>query len=79
MADRETRDFTSPGGHTIVLNTYLTGRESNELKSLLMSAMKMNVESAQTGKVDMGKLAKGLGRLAAAKPALPPRAAHGER
>ncbi len=27
MNDRETKEFTSPGGHKVVLKTYLTARE----------------------------------------------------
>src|SRR5580658_4143954 len=54
MAERETREFTSPGGHKIVLNVYLTGREAQELKGVMFSALKMNVEDAQSAKVSIG-------------------------
>lgn len=53
MADRETREFITPAGRTVILRTYLTGREANELKSVMYSALKMNMEDAQSGKVNV--------------------------
>jgi hypothetical protein len=53
MPDRETREFTTPSGHKVVLRTYLTGREATELKSVMFSALKMNMEDAQSGKVNV--------------------------
>jgi ABC-type uncharacterized transport system YnjBCD permease subunit len=46
MSERETKEFTTPGGHKVVLRTYLTGREAGELKSVMFSALKMNMEDA---------------------------------
>ena len=31
MAERETREFTTPGGHKVVLKTYLIAREFNPI------------------------------------------------
>ena len=56
MSERETKVFTTPGGHTVVLRTYLTGRESNELKAIMFSALKVNMDDAQTGKVGVGDI-----------------------
>src|SRR3979490_989452 len=53
MSDRQTTTITTPGGHTVVLNAYLTGREASELKSVMFSALKMNMEDAQSGKVNV--------------------------
>jgi hypothetical protein len=53
MADRETREFITPGSRKVVLNAYLTGREANELKAVMFSALKMNMEDAQSGKVNV--------------------------
>ena len=53
MSERETKEFITPGGRKIILRTYLTGRESNELKSVMFSALKMNMEDAQSGKVNV--------------------------
>ena len=53
MAERETKEFTTPAGHKVVLRTYLTGREANELKAVMFSALKMNMEDAQSGKVNV--------------------------
>jgi hypothetical protein len=50
MSERETKDFITPGGHKVVIRTYLTGRESSDLKALMYSAVKMSIEDAQTGK-----------------------------
>lgn len=54
MSDRETKSITTPGGRTAVLRTYLTGREANEIKAVMFSAVKMSMEDAQTGKVNIG-------------------------
>jgi len=54
MTERETKTITTPGGHSVVLKAYLTGREANELKSVMFSALKMNMEDAQSGKVNIG-------------------------
>lgn len=32
MESRETKDITTPGGHVIVLNTYITGHEKRALQ-----------------------------------------------
>jgi len=49
MPTRETREITTPGGHKIVLRTYLSGREDNELTAVLYSDLKMSVEDMQKG------------------------------
>jgi hypothetical protein len=53
MPERETREIVTPGGRKVVLRTYLTGRESNELKGVMYSALKMNMDDAQSGKVNV--------------------------
>lgn len=53
MSDRETQEFTTPGGRKVVLRAYLTGREANELKAVMYSALKMNMDDAQSGKVNV--------------------------
>jgi len=53
MLERETKEITTPAGHRVVLRTYLTGREANELKAVMFSALKMNIEDAQSGKVNV--------------------------
>ena len=54
--DRETKILTTPGGHKVVVRTYLTGRESNELKSLMFSALKIKMDDAATGAVNVPEL-----------------------
>jgi hypothetical protein len=51
--ERETKTITTPGGHQVVLRTYLTGREANEIKAAMYAALKMNLEDAQAGKVSV--------------------------
>jgi hypothetical protein len=48
---RETKEITTTGGHVVLLNAYLTGREANELKAVLFADLKMSVEDMQSGKV----------------------------
>jgi hypothetical protein len=54
MPLRETKEFITPAGRHILLRTYLTGREANEIKSAMFSALKMNMDDAQSGKVNVG-------------------------
>lgn len=51
MSERETKTITTPGGCSILLRTYLTGRESNQLKDVLFSDLKMNMADVQAGKI----------------------------
>jgi hypothetical protein len=54
MSERKTKEITTPAGHKIVLRTYLTGREANEIKAAMFSSLKMNMDDAQSGKVNVG-------------------------
>jgi hypothetical protein len=56
---RETREFVTPAGHTVVLNAYLTGREAQTLKAIMFSALKVNMDDAQSGKVGLGEMPSG--------------------
>lgn len=56
MSERETKEFTTPAGHKIVLRTYLTGREASEIKSAMFGALKMNMGDAESGKVNISDL-----------------------
>lgn len=51
MTERETKTITTPGGHAVVLRSYLTGREANQLKELLFADLKLNAEDAESGKL----------------------------
>ncbi|HLH93547.1 MAG TPA: hypothetical protein VKW08_00370 [Xanthobacteraceae bacterium] len=57
--NRETREFITPAGHKIVFNAYLTGREAQQLKSIMLSALKMNVDDVQSGRVGLGEVPSG--------------------
>jgi hypothetical protein len=50
---RPTREFTTPLGNAVVLNEYLTGREAQELKEIMLRGMKMNVADAKNGQIAM--------------------------
>jgi hypothetical protein len=56
MSDRETREVTTPGNHTVVLNSYLTGKESNELKAIMYADLKINAADAASGKVAISEI-----------------------
>lgn len=47
--EREIKSFVTPGNHTVVLRTYLTGKESNELKALMYADLKINAADATNG------------------------------
>jgi hypothetical protein len=54
MSNRQTKEFTTPGGHKVVLYTYLTGREAQDLKSIMFSSLKVSMDDVQSGKVGLG-------------------------
>src|SRR5438105_15938549 len=56
---RDTREFTTPGGHKVILNAYLTGREAQELKSIMFSSLKMNMDDVQNSKIGIGDMPSG--------------------
>jgi hypothetical protein len=56
---RQTHEFTTPGGNKVVLNSYLTGAEAQELKQILFSALKVDISAAQAGKGEVGQLPSG--------------------
>jgi hypothetical protein len=52
MMERETKAFTTPAGNTVVLHTYLTGREVTELISIQFSSVKMQMSDPASKKFD---------------------------
>lgn len=56
VAERETTEITTPAGHKVVLRTYLTGKESNALKTVMYSALKINASEAGSGKVALSDI-----------------------
>jgi hypothetical protein len=54
--DRETKEFITPANNTVVLRTYLTGKESNELKGLMYADLKINATDATSGKVSLADI-----------------------
>ena len=46
--ERETRNITTPDNHVIVLKTYLTGREVNDIKRVLFGSVA--IERGEDGK-----------------------------
>jgi hypothetical protein len=51
MSQRTTHAFITPGGHKVILNSYLTGREAQDMKAVLAAAMKLSNEGASLDKV----------------------------
>lgn len=43
---RETKTFTTTGGHVIEHKTYITGREMNEIQKVLLKNVKVDVKGA---------------------------------
>jgi len=48
MEERETKNITTPSNHVVVLKTYLTGREVNDIKRTLFGSV--SVERGEDGK-----------------------------
>lgn len=44
---RESQEFTTSRGTKLVINSYLIARESNEIKSIMQKAMKINMAEMQ--------------------------------
>jgi hypothetical protein len=40
MADRPTREFKTAGGHTVILNDYITGEENRQIRSIYIKALR---------------------------------------
>lgn len=51
---RETRSVKTPSGKELVLKTYLTARERNELRGIFLGEMK--VDTGETGKAEIKDL-----------------------
>lgn len=43
--ERETKKITTPSGREIDIKTYLTGREANQIKQVMLGEMTMDVET----------------------------------
>lgn len=48
--ERETKKFTLPSGKEVTLYTYLTAQEANQIKSVMMSAIKVDVTDIMSSK-----------------------------
>jgi hypothetical protein len=53
--ERQTKEIRLSGGHVVIFKTYLTGREANEIRSVILGTMKMNI-GTDASKVDMSGL-----------------------
>jgi hypothetical protein len=54
QVERQTRELVTTAGTKIFLKSYLTGREAADIKSIMLSSLKMSMNDAETKKVDMG-------------------------
>ena len=57
--DRESKEFTTPAGNKVALRTYLTGKESNELKAIMYADLKIDATDAASGKVALADIPAG--------------------
>ncbi len=48
MSDRETKEFVTPGGHTVVMYTYVTGREQRTINSVYLEEVQMTPGEKQS-------------------------------
>jgi hypothetical protein len=53
---RETKEFTTPAGNKVVLNAYLTGKESKALKAIMYADLKIDASDAAAGKVALAEI-----------------------
>ena len=51
---RETKEVTTPAGKKLILKTYITARERNELRNVYLSAMKLDTENGATQVKEVG-------------------------
>jgi len=56
MTDRETKTITTQNGHSIVLRTYLTGKESKQLKAIMYADMKLDASDPTSGKISLSEI-----------------------
>lgn len=49
MSERETKGFVTTAGNKIVLRTYLSGNESNQLKAIMYADLKIDASDAANG------------------------------
>lgn len=47
--ERETKEFTTPGGHKLVLKTYLTAREVNNVLTELFKSQEVTADDVKSG------------------------------
>lgn len=53
MSDRETKELKTPiDGHTVVIKTYLTGREYREIENVFLRQAKVDVAGQTSGNFD---------------------------
>ncbi len=53
MDERKTREFTTPGGHTVVVKEYLTAREVNSVLTDLFKAQEVTPDAGSTPKISL--------------------------
>jgi len=56
MSERESKSIVTPGNHTVVLRTYLTGKESAALKAIMYEDLRINASDASSGKVSLADM-----------------------
>jgi hypothetical protein len=54
--ERENKPFITPNNHTVVLRTYLNGKESRELNAIMYQNLTINAEDAASGKISLDEI-----------------------
>lgn len=54
--ERPTTEITTPSGTKAVIKTYLTARESNQLKQVLFANLKMSMTDLSSGKTEVQEI-----------------------
>ena len=53
---RDTKELTTPGGHKVVVNAYLTGREKSAIDGAITAALKMTPPADRNEKPKMSEV-----------------------
>lgn len=54
--ERETKSVQTPHGHEVVIKTYLTGREAEQVQQVLYADIKMSMGDLESGKTEIKEI-----------------------
>lgn len=67
MGERATREFKTSGGHVLVLNDYITGREQRAIQEVFLKNVEISRLSQADGKTDAGMTGFNAGAISEAQ------------